>query len=350
MTGELLRIIDANFNRSREALRVMEEYARFALEDQPATQALKSLRHQLTETVGRLLPAEKLLAARDTPTDVGTTLSTPTEQTRPDARAVFTAAAARLTESLRVLEEYVKVIDPEVAARFEACRYRCYELDKRLSFVGRRHQRLRRARLYVLVTASLCRGDWLETIRQVSGAGADLVQLREKHLDDGELLRRGQRAAEVCRHADTLFILNDRPDIARLCQADGLHLGQDDLPVSAVRRILGPDVLVGLSTHNRQQLDDAVSQQPDYLAVGPMFASDTKPQEQLAGPGFLAHAAGQTGLPLVAVGGINAGNLDQLQPGRPYCAAVCSAIVSQPDPAAATAELLSLLAPAPPTE
>ena len=348
MTGELIRIIDANFNRSREALRVMEEYARFVLEDQAATEALKSLRHELTETIEALLPTEELLAARDTPGDVGTALSAPAERRRADAGAVFTAAAGRLAESLRALEEYGKVIDPAAAARLEACRYRGYELGKRLSFVGRRHERLRQARLYLLVTASLCRGDWLETIAQVAQAGADVVQLREKDLEDGELLRRAQRAAQVCRDSDTLFILNDRPDIARLCQADGVHLGQDDLPVAAVRRIVGPDMLVGLSTHNPAQLAEALRQEPDYLAVGPMFASETKPQDHIAGPELLAQAAGQTDLPIVAIGGINAGNLGQLQPGRRFCAAVCSAVISQPDPAAVTTELLSLLPPATP--
>jgi thiamine-phosphate pyrophosphorylase len=343
MAPELFRIIDANFNRSREALRVLEEYARFALDDRSATEALKLLRHELTEAVGGLLPAEQRLAARDAAGDVGAEVTVPAELRRPDMGAVLDAAAGRLAESLRVLEEYGKVIEPAVATRFEACRYRCYEIGQKLAFAGRRHRRMGEARLYVLVTEALCRGDWLRTVEQVARAGADVIQLREKGLPDGELLRRADQAAEVCRENDTLLVVNDRPDIAKLCRADGVHLGQGDLPASAARRIVGPEMLVGLSTHNRRQLAEAVKQRPDYLAVGPMFASPTKPQACLAGPELLAHALAQTDLPVVAIGGITADNVDQLRPARACCIAVCSAVLAHPDPPRAVANILSAI-------
>ncbi|UCG33324.1 MAG: thiamine phosphate synthase [Phycisphaerales bacterium] len=343
MTPDLLRIIDANFNRSREALRVMEEYARFVLDDKAATEQLKSLRHELTAAINTMAPVGQRLAARDTPGDVGTSLTVSAEQHRADALAVFDSAAARLAESLRALEEFGKVIDPQTAARLEACRYRSYELGRKLAFVGRRHRRLREARLYVLVTESLCRRDALETIEQVARAGADIVQLREKSLEDGELLRRAAKATTICRNHGALFIINDRPDIACLCKADGVHVGQDDLPVAAVRRIIGPEMLVGLSAHNLGQLEEAFRQQPDYVAVGPMFDSATKPQEHIAGPALLAQAATGTELPIIAIGGISAENVCQLQPCRPFCAAVCGAVISDPDPAAVVTRLLSVL-------
>lgn len=343
MTPDLLRIIDANFNRSREALRVMEEYARFVLDDRAATEQLKSLRHELTAAINAMAPVGQRLAARDTPGDVGTDLTVSTEQRRADALAVFDSAAARLAESLRALEEFGKVIDTQAAARLEACRYRSYELGSRLAFVGRRHRRLREARLYVLVTESLCRRSAMETIEQVARAGADIVQLREKGLQDGELLRRATQATLICRSCDALFIVNDRPDIALLSKADGVHVGQDDLPVASVRRIVGPDVLIGLSTHKLQQFEAALRQQPDYVAVGPMFDSATKPQEHIAGPALLAKAAAQTELPIVAIGGINAENIAQLQPCRSFCAAVCSAVISDADPAAAVTRLLGAM-------
>jgi thiamine-phosphate pyrophosphorylase len=350
MTPEVLRIIDANFNRSREALRVMEEYARFVLDDKAATAQLKSLRHELTAAINAIAPVGQRLAARDTAGDVGTTLAVPPEQHRADALAVFDSAAARLAESLRALEEFGKIVDPQAAARLEACRYRGYELGRKLAFVGRRHRRLREARLYVLVTESLCRCDVLETIEQVARAGADIVQLREKNLQDGELLLRATQATTICRSHGALFIINDRPDIAHLCKADGVHVGQDDLPVAAVRRIVGPHVLVGLSTHNLEQFEEAVRQKPDYVAVGPMFNSATKPQEHVAGPALLADAAARTALPIVAIGGINAENVGQLRPSRPFCAAVCSAVVGDSDPGGAVARLLNALPARPAVE
>src|SRR5512142_2775635 len=130
MTPPIARILDANFNRAREALRVMEDYARFALDDPAATEAIKRLRHDLAAAV-RALPADHLLRARDTANDVGTTISTESEQQRADAHAVFTAAAKRLPEALRTIEEYVKTIDPAVASAVEALRYRSYEIEQR---------------------------------------------------------------------------------------------------------------------------------------------------------------------------------------------------------------------------
>lgn len=349
MTPELLRIIDANFNRSREALRVIEEYARFVLDDQSSTAELKKIRHELSQIVSELAPNQDLLAARDTAGDVGTAISLPTEMRRADASAVCAAAAQRLAESLRALEEYGKVIGPGPAARIESLRYRAYKLHKRLGFSNDRHHRLRQARLCVLVTASRCRIDWLETIERVARAGAHLIQLREKELEDRQLLERASAAAERCRIHGTLFIINDRPDIARLCHADGVHLGQDDLPVAAARRIAGPQLLVGVSTHDPAQLDHAIDLHPDYIAVGPIFDSKTKPGLPLAGPEFLRHAARQTDLPLLAIGGVEPDNLSRLHPQRPVCLAVCSAVISRPDPEAAVRELLLAIRESNPT-
>ena len=128
------RLIDANFNRAREALRVMEDYARFILNDSRISLSAKQLRHDLSACIAKL-PSLELLAARDTPDDVGTQLSTKSELTRSDPLAVAAAAAKRLTEALRCLEEYSKIASADIAAQIEAIRYRSYELEKR--FISR---------------------------------------------------------------------------------------------------------------------------------------------------------------------------------------------------------------------
>ena len=339
MNADTLRILDANFNRAREALRVIEDYARFVLNDAALTAETKALRHELAAAVREHLPDREMLRARDTPGDVGTALTTASEQMRGSARDAVAAATKRLAEALRVLEEYGKTASPVFAAGVEALRYRSYTLETRVLLRGERHTRMRDARLYVLITENLCHGDWLETVRQTAEAGADCIQLREKDLPDGELLRRAQAVAAVCRETDTLFLVNDRPDVARLAGADGVHLGPDDLPVAAARRIVGQELLIGLSTHTTAQVDDALRQAPDYVAVGPMFESTTKPQDHIAGPELLRYAAERAELPLVCIGGINETNAAQLREiGRP-CLAVCSAIIAHPDPAAAVHRL-----------
>ena len=339
MDPRVARILDANFNRAREALRVMEDYARFVRDDPHASESIKRLRHALAECLGTL-PADTLLAARDTPGDIGTTIATESEGRRADARAVCTAAVKRLPEALRTLEEYAKTWDARLAARFEALRYRAYEIESQLLLGSDRASRMARVRLYVLVTASMCGGDWLATAEQAIDGGAGCLQLREKGMDDRMLLDRARRLVALCRRRNVLCIINDRPDIARLSDADGVHVGQDDLPPAQVRRIVGRDRLVGISTHTPEQLRAAVEADTDYIATGPMYPSPTKPRDHVPGPALLEAAVALTERPVVAIGGITAERLPELIEVGGRCACVCSAVIGAAD-AAQAAHLLA---------
>ncbi len=336
MEPAVARILDANFNRAREALRVMEDYARFVLDDPGGCAAVKVCRHELAVCHAGL-GGDALLAARDTPGDVGTTISTAAESVRPTAASVFTAAAKRLPEALRTIEEYAKTIDTDTASRVEALRYRAYDLEQRLACRGDRAGRLARAGLYVIVTASMGLRDWRDVIRDAIAGGAGIIQLREKGLEDGDLLARARDAAAICRDAGALFIVNDRPDIARLADADGVHLGQTDMPPADARRIVGPDRLIGLSTHNPDQLRTAIAAAPDYIAVGPMFASSTKPQDHVPGVDLLKLAVRETRIPIVPIGGIDAGRADILRAAGATCVCVCSAVIAAGDVKSAAA-------------
>jgi thiamine-phosphate pyrophosphorylase len=194
--------------------------------------------------------------------------------------------------------------------------------------------------LYVLITRTCCSRDWFETAEAAITGGADCLQLREKDLDGGELLSRARRLNELCRKHGALFIVNDRPDIAVLADADGVHVGQTDMPVVEARRILGPQRLIGISTHNEQQFRAALAGGADYIAVGPMFPSPTKPQDHVPGPDLLALAGRLTDIPIVPIGGItpeNAGIL-RLTGARRVC--VCSAVTLAADVTAAARALL----------
>lgn len=343
----VLRILDANFNRAREGLRVMEEYARFVLDDVAGCEAIKTLRHELAAAMATVGGAggNALLASRDTVSDVGTQISTASESRRGDARDVFIAAAKRLPEALRSIEEYGKTVDAGFARRIEAIRYRAYTLEQRIALRGGRCARFARTRLYVIVTASLCSGDWLDTARAAIDGGADVLQLREKGFEDRELLDRARRMAALCRERGVLFILNDRPDLAALADADGVHLGQTDMSVADARRIVGADRLIGLSTHNPDQLRAAIAEAPDYIAVGPMFPSPTKPQDHVPGPDLLALAAHSTKLPVVPIGGIDEARTVTLLQGGARRVCVCSTVISAPSPRERAACLIQLLPP-----
>lgn len=343
---QVYRILDANFNRAREALRVAEEYARFILNDPGLSATAKSLRGELQQ-VYQALPGQTLLASRDTEADVGTEIATATEAQRPSSAAVATAACKRLTEALRAIEEYTKVVDPDRAPAVQRLRYRAYTLEQRLAGRAELTGRLRRARLHVLLTTELCKGDPTVTAHAAIAGGADCIQLREKDLSDRQLWELARRLRALTLQAEALLIVNDRPDIAALVDADGVHVGQDDLPVAEARRIAGGDRLVGLSTHSIEQARSAVTTGADYIGVGPMFASPTKAATPVAGPALLEQVAGEIDTPHVAIGGVTADNVGRLVDAGACCVAVCQAVIATDDPKAAAAAIRKRLLPPP---
>jgi thiamine-phosphate pyrophosphorylase len=335
-TFQAARILDAAGNRAREALRVLEDYCRFALDDLFWTGELKELRHQLQQLLADL-PGEQLLAARDTLGDVGTTQSTPTERTRHSLSEVVQAACKRLQEALRSLEEVSKLYRPEVAERLEQLRYRSYTLESSLLLGREARQRLAGACLYVLLTAEHCRLGLEQTIRAAAAGGAQIFQLREKHLDDRRLLERARQVRRWTRAAGALFLVNDRVDIARLAEADGVHLGQDDLSVRDARRLLGPCALIGVSTHNLEQLHQALREGASYVGLGPVFPSATKAFAEFPGLDFLRQAATTTTLPAFAIGGITLSNVREVVAAGIRRVAVSQAICQAEDPQAVAA-------------
>jgi len=307
---DVARILDAAANRAREGLRVLEDYCRFALDDAFLSRTLKELRHDLTEAL-KLISPYMFLEARNTPGDVGTAISTASEQERLHLIAVVQANVKRLQEALRSLEEYGKLHSADFAAAIEALRYRAYTLEGALVLASHARRRLADAVLYVLVTEANCRASLTGTISEAAAGGAQMIQLREKGLDDRTLLQRARDVRTVTRKAGVLFIMNDRPDIARLADADGVHLGQEDLPVHEARRILGPHGLIGVSTHNIEQVRRAVLDGASYIGIGPTFTSATKSFASFPGIEFLRQASTETSLPAFAIGGITLENLPE---------------------------------------
>jgi thiamine-phosphate pyrophosphorylase len=218
-------------------------------------------------------------------------------------------------------------------------RYDSYTLERALAQGSNWRDQLAAVQLCVLVTDSLCRASLIGTVKEVILGGAQMIQLREKEADDRTILARAREVRKLTRDAGVLFITNDRPDLARLSDADGVHLGQDDLPIHEARRILGPEAILGVSTHDLEQVRRAVLEGASYIGVGPTFPSQTKNFDALAGLEFVKAACAETSLPAFAIGGIHIENVAQVVAAGARRIAVSNAVCAAEDPRAAAAKL-----------
>jgi len=312
----------------------MEEYCRFVLENQPLTARTKELRHRICRAAAAI-DTEKLIAARDSARDVGRAMRVGDQMVRHQLRDSSVAAGKRLTEALRALAETAAVLDTQAAAAFEELRFDAYTLEKDIALCDNARRRFDHVRLYVLITAAPQDTDAriLELARLCAEGGADCLQLRAKNIPDGRLLNLARSIVQTCADHHALSIINDRVDIAGAAGADGVHLGQDDLPLPEARRLQTKPLIFGLSTHNIDQLHAAIALNPAYIALGPAFQTATKPHEPCAGPQYIRPALKTlSGIPHVAIGGINLANLNEVLAWNVRTVAVCSAIANADNP------------------
>lgn len=337
-----LRIVDAAANRATEGLRVVEDFVRFALDDAHLTSELKSVRHELTSVLAQFGSRGRLLA-RETLADVGTTVKAVGEFDRPDLAAVVAASFERLKQALRSLEEYSKISDPTAARRLESLRYRVYTLERAVDITRQSMARLADARLYVLIDGGKSESDFRALALALVRSGVPILQLREKALSDRELLARARALREITRGADTQFIMNDRPDLAALADADGVHVGQDELTVKDARAIVGPRRLVGVSTHSLEQARQAVLDGADYIGVGPTFPGATKQFDHFPGLELVRTVSAEIRLPAFPIGGITLDNLSDVLGAGASRVCVAAAVCAASDPAAAVSAFRSRL-------
>ncbi len=337
-----LRVVDAAANRASEGLRVVEDYLRFALDDAHLTAQAKSIRHELASILKSFSALERH-RARDAVADVGADLTLEDQTRHDDLAAVAAASFKRVEQSLRSLEEFSKTIAPETAGRFEKLRYRVYTLERAVDITRASLQRLAEAQLYVLVDGGASVESVRTLVESLVAAGVSAIQLRDKRLADRELLARAHALRAATRGTKTLFIVNDRPDLAVLSGADGVHVGQEELSPKEARRVLGPAGLIGVSTHSLEQARRAVLEGADYIGVGPTFPSATKHFSQFTGTELLAVVAAEIHLPAFAIGGISLDNVAAVREAGFLRVAVGAAITAAPDPALAARRFLQAL-------
>jgi thiamine-phosphate pyrophosphorylase len=333
------RILDANFNRCSEGLRVIEDWCRFVVNQPSLSKFAKDMRHHLHE-LSFTWPLVARLSARDVPADVGRTIKTLAEQQRPDDLSFLQANFYRVQQSLRVLEEVAKRLQFDTAPDLERLRYRAYELQQKVvlttqaatasdrssndtatdsgrdSFVEKslsdRLQLLEHADLYVLTDACGSMAAYQRHVQALIEYGINVIQLRDKSLSDRDLWEYSFWTASFLANTRVLFIVNDRPDIAATVAADGVHVGQSELPVEITRRIVGPQRLIGVSTHNREQVIAAQQTSANYLGLGPVFPSKTKGFAEFAGLETLRRCVSALERPTFAIGGIDGSNVGQV--------------------------------------
>lgn len=314
-------------------MRVMEEYCRFALNCELLSGRAKQLRHELSGAIGQL-DAGALLAGRDTLGDVGVGLKVDNQLQRGSLADAFTAAAKRLPEALRALAETVQAESASIAATIERLRYEAYTFEKDVVLFAEPVEKFKRVRLYVIITSNLP-ADALSLASQCAAGGADCLQLRAKGIPDDRLFALAVEFAEICREMGALSMINDRADIATAAGADGVHLGQNDLPVEQVRRIQLSPLIVGKSTHSLGELEQAIPARPSYVSLGCVFPTPTKPKIEIAGFDYIRAGLArlrETGIGHVAIGGITRDNVEQVLTAGAERVAVCEAIAGAPNP------------------
>jgi thiamine-phosphate pyrophosphorylase len=335
----LLRLLDVNRNRCLEGLRVVEDQTRFGLcGDASASEALKALRHQVQQALAPL--AGEALGERDAQRDPGNPSQRPDTRARASAGDVLGANLSRAKEALRTLEEHAKVLLPDAAVALSQARYDLYALEQRLSAGP---PSLAELRVYAIVGEGPGRAPLEDQVAGLLAGGVRLIQLREKARPDRELLALAERAQALCAEAGALLILNDRPDLARLVGAAGVHVGREDLPADHARSLLRSDQHVGASVHDGSELRAALAEGPSYLGFGTLFASPTKPELGEQGLAALRGLAPECPLPIYGIGGVTRANAASVIEAGAHGVAVSTDLLSAPDLAAAARELIEVV-------
>lgn len=312
MESQVYRIIDANINRAMEGIRVCEDILRFYLNSGISAE-FKKLRHRLKE-YSESFPPLTLFKSRDVKGDAQKFIDTESEMKRSSVKEVFSANIHRVTEALRVLEETSKTLEKDNAALLQGMRFKLYDFEKEfvLKYTGVERRKKLKGSLYAILDSGFIGSfSYSETAKKMIRGGASVIQLRMKGETTSHIFKTAKEVAKICHKSEVLFIMNDFPDIAILAGADGLHLGQDDIPLNEARKILPEGMIIGISTHSPEQAMDTLKDCPDYIALGPVFDTESKYGSLIKGIGAdsLKSVKEASGVPLVAIGGITGENI-----------------------------------------
>ncbi len=342
ISRQTLRIIDANLNRIGEGLRLLEDLARLLLNDATLTQQLKTMRHELVTSDWSF--NQQLLQSRDSESDVGISIEAPEQGKQRELPIMVVANARRVQEALRTLEELAKIPDTTSkldSEKFKQARFNLYTIERMLlSRLLRKDKVKSIPGLYVIIDTQALKGrSHIEVASQAIRGGAKTVQLRDKLQSKKELLPIAQQLKNLCTEHNVLFIMNDYLDLAIASDADGLHLGQNDLPIKVARKLLPMDKILGCSTTTVDQAITAESEGADYIAAGSIYPTSSKETAKVIGLERLLQIRQAISLPLVAIGGITKDNAAEVLAAGADSVAVISAILQAESPEEATRQI-----------
>jgi thiamine-phosphate pyrophosphorylase len=346
MSRQRRRIIDANLNRAGEGLHLLEDIARLMLNDSSLAQQLKTMRHEILR--GDWPFNQQLIQSRDSEGDVGIDIEAAGEAREREIPVAVVANARRVQEALRILEELSKIpgITPKLdAERFKQARFELYTIEQKLLSRLLRQDKISKLKgLYAIIDSqALGQRRHVEVARQLIRGGAKIVQLRDKLRSKGELLPLALELRALCSEHSVLFIMNDYLDLALAADADGLHLGQGDLPISVARKLLPIDKILGCSVNTLDQATAAESEGADYIAVGSIYQTSSKEKAKVVGVGALRRIKPAVSLSIVAIGGINRDNVIEVLAAGADSVAVISAILKAEDVEEATRQIIAIM-------
>lgn len=328
-------VIDANVNRAAEGLRLLEDLARFHYQQKVLSEKLKKLRHDIRKSMmGRW---SQCLHERNSQNDIGLSISK--ELKLDNKSSIYELIAANfkgLQEALRTIEEALKIAgEYQLSKKYEGYRFSSYTLEK--EYFGAdcivNKKRKLDTELYCLTAEeySLGRSN-VEVVQKMIKAGVKIIQYREKNKNLFQKYKECLQIRELTKDAGVTLIVNDEVHLAMSIGADGVHIGQEDLPAEKVRELVGDEMIIGVSTHSPEQARDAAAKGADYIGVGPLYQTYTKKDVcDPVGLGYLEFVVNHMDIPFVAIGGIKEHNLCEVQSRGAKCIAMVTEIVGAKD-------------------
>ena len=323
----IYQIIDANLDRAREGLRVLEDWARFGLGKEKYVQRIKNFRQILGKN-----HLEIYKQSRNHIEDKCKGLTHQEQIKRRTSDQIISSNSGRVQEALRVIEEFSRLHNLDLSKIASEIRYEIYTLEVDLLSLSKRKKSedlLRRNDLYVITDQ---KENLLEIIENILIAGVKIIQHRFKKGNDKDNLQEAIQIKNLCKRYNSLFIINDRVDIALASNADGIHLGQNDLDLKNARKLLGYSKIIGISANNEIEISNALEEGCDYLGIGPVFETTTKKNKIPLGIENIKTLTKDLNIPWFAIGGIKSNNISYLKRNGFKKVALVSQLINSIDP------------------
>ena len=325
--SRIYQIIDANLDRAREGLRVLEDWARFGLGENDSVKRIKNFRQILGKN-----HLEVYKQSRNFIKDECKGLTHQEQSKRSSPDQIISSNAGRVQEALRVIEEFSRAHNYDLSKIAAEIRYEIYTLEielLRLIRYKNSEEILKENDLYVITDQ---KENLLEIIEAILIAGVKIIQHRFKSGTDKDHLREAIQIKNLCKKYNSLFIINDRVDIAIASNADGIHLGQDDLDLKTARKLLGYSKIIGISANNEIDISNALKDGCDYIGIGPVFETATKKNKKPIGIEKIKTLTKDLNIPWFAIGGIKSNNISYLKRNGFKKVALVSQLMNSEDP------------------